>query len=288
MTASVVADFTTDVIPDTADFAEPVRGRVVMNKEQVVIATTDGNRRIGISEIFDIAYGSAPAELRRFFEDTVTIAYEDEFGRHVALIEGADRTVNRFTKLLFQAVLNGTETLVKHPARIGGRVTDNQFVSRTLHLKPNEVVFDGEDNFAVEVSTVSHFEKIDREIRERIRPVLSVRHAPNMQEVTSEITLDSTRKMNVLGRYLRIEYSKLREELATVELSDTELEALLGLYSGGDDASLAGVLGLESNQVTMILNGLLDTELLEETQAGVALTPLGKMAVSSRLETINK
>lgn len=288
MTASVVADFTIDVIPDTADFTEPVRGRVVMNKEQVVIATTEGKRRIGVSEIFDIAYGSAPADLRRFFEDTVTIAYEDEFGRHVAIIEGTGETVTRFTNLLFRAVVNGTEALVKHPARIGGRVTDRPITRQTVSLKPTEVVFDGEERFAIEVSTVSHFEKIDREVRGRTRPVLSVRHAPQMQEVTTEIALDSTRRMNVLGRYLRIEYSQLREDLIDVELNDTELEALVGLYSGGDHASLAGVLGLESSRVTLILNDLLEKGLLEEAPNGVTLTPLGKMAVSSRLETINQ
>lgn len=287
MTDAVIADFNTDVIPDTADFAEPVRGRVLMNKSQVVIATKEGNRRIGVSEVFDIAYGSAPADLRQFFDDTVSIAYEDEFGRHVAIVEGADKTVQRFTNLLFKAVVNGTDVLVRHPARVGGRVTDEPVVPMTVFLRPTEVVFRGTNRFAIEVSTVSHFERLEREIRDRKRPVLSVRHAPDLQEVTTEVTLESTRKMNVLGRYLRIEYSQLAEDLADVELSESELEALVGLYSGGDDASLAGVLGIESNRVTMLLNGLLEKGLLESTDAGMVLTPLGKMAVSSQIESVN-
>jgi helix-turn-helix protein len=108
-----------------------------------------------------------------------------------------------------------------------------------------------------------------------------------MQEVTTEITLESSRKMNVLGRFLRIEYSQLRDELRNIDLNDSEIEALVGLYSGGDDASLAGMLGIEANRVTMILNGLLEKGLLEQAESGMTLTPIGKLAVSSHLESIN-
>ncbi|MFB6112542.1 MAG: CheF family chemotaxis protein [Halodesulfurarchaeum sp.] len=287
MTDPVVADFVTDVVPDTAEWTEPVRGRVVMSTDQVVIATAEDRRTIRIAEIFDVAYGSAPSDLSRFFEDTVSIAYEDGFGRHVALIEGADETVSRFTDLLFKAIINGTEVLVKHPARVGGRVTDESVQTMTVFLRKPQVVFSGADRFHIEVSTVSNFEKLDREVRGRTRSVLSVRHALDMQEVTSEISLDSGRKMNVLGRYLRIEYSTLRDQLASIELRDVELEALLGMYSGGDDAKLAGMLGIEPNRVTMILNGLLEKDLLAESDSGMTLTPLGKMAVNTRIESIN-
>lgn len=287
MTESVVADFTTDVIPDTGEFDEPVRGRVVMSEKQVVIATPGTQRRIAISSIFDIAYGSAPEELREFFEDTVTIAYEDDSGRHVALVEGADETVGNFTDLLFKAIINGTEALVRHPARVGGRVTDIRYQPATVFLRPGEVIFNGDPQFAIEISTVSHFERQSREIRGQARSVLSVRHMPEMQSVTSELSLDSSRALNILGRFLRIEYTKLKEELSKMDINDREAEAIVGLYSGGDDASLAGLLGMESNQVTMLLNRLVEKGLLEEGEDGMSLTPIGTLAVSSKIEQVN-
>lgn len=287
MSESVVADFTTDVIPDTGEFAEPVRGRVVMSDKRVVIATPGTQRTIRISDVFDIAYGSAPPELREFFEDTVTVASRDENGRHVALIEGADDTVRRFTDLLFKAVINGTDVLVRHPARRGGRVTDSAAKPATVFLRPGMVLFKGAQEFTIEASTVSHFERHARAIGGEEREVLSVRHTPEMESVTTEIALDSSRRMNVLGRFLRTEYSQLKEELAQLDISERETEAMVGLYSGGSDASLAGVLGMESNQVTMLLNSLVEKGLVEEGESGMTLTPIGKLAVSSRIEQVN-
>lgn len=287
MSESVVADFTTDVIPDTDEFAEPVTGRVVMSEKRVVIATPGTQRTIRISDIFDIAYGSAPPDLREFFEDTVTIASNDESGRHVALIEGADDTVRRFTDLLFKAVINGTDVLVRHPARRGGRVTDSSVTPATVFLRPGTVLFKGAQKFTIEASTVSHFERHTRAIGGDDREVLSVRHTPEMESVTTEIALDSSRRMNVLGRFLRTEYSQLKEELAQLDISERETEAMVGLYSGGSDASLAGVLGMESNQVTMLLNTLVEKGLVEEGESGMTLTPIGKLAVSSRIEQVN-
>ena len=288
MTKSVVADFTTDVIPDTTDSDTPRTGRVLMNDSQVVIATRDTRRQISIDDIFDLAYGSAPQELRRFFETTVSLAYELEDGqRRVALIEGADDTVDQFTTLLFKAILNGADALVIHLARIGGRVTDNSPRPMTISIDTDAVRFVGPDEFEIGVSTVSGFGRNDREIRGSTRPVLSVEHAQDAQMYTTEIHLDSMRRMNVLGRFLKLEYSKLADELSDVELGDREAEALVGVYSVGDDASLASMLGLESNRVTMLLNSLIEKGLVEEGESGISLTPLGKLAVSKRIEQIN-
>lgn len=157
----------------------------------------------------------------------------------------------------------------------------------TIALQPGRVAFNGQESVSVEVSTVSNFERIHREFRGTDQPVLSVTHAPEMQSMTTQVALEADRKMNILGRFLRTEYSQLQEELADLDVSDREAEAMVGLYSGGDDASLASMLGMESNQVTMLLNGLLEKGLLEEHAEGMALTSLGKLAVSSKIEQVN-
>ncbi|MBS3760004.1 MAG: hypothetical protein KGY43_00840, partial [Halodesulfurarchaeum sp.] len=152
MADSVVADFVTDVIPDTGSYAEPVRSRVLMNRQQVVLVTPDDRISVPIGDVFDIAYGSAPKELRAFFEDTVSVAYEDGQSKRVALIEGADDTVERFTDLLFKGILNKTTVAIKHPAKVGGRITDETFEKGALYLSPAAVKFKTEDPFSIEVS----------------------------------------------------------------------------------------------------------------------------------------
>lgn len=287
MTDTVVADFTTDVIPDTGSYDEPVRGRVLMNRAKVVMVTADDRTAFAIDDIFDVAYGTAPKELRRFFEDTVTIAYESMGTRRVAIIEGDDEVVGRFTNLIFKGVLNDTRVYVTHPAKVGGRITDNPVRPASLFVGPKTVTFRGDDPFSIDISTVSYFERVLREIDGSSRPVLSVRHAPSTQIVTTEISLTPEKKMNVLGRFLRIEYSQLREDLADITLNDEEIEAIVGLYSGATEGSLAGMLGVETSRVTLLLNKLVEKGLLEETPGGMALTSIGKLAVGEHLEDVN-
>lgn len=287
MADSVVADFVTDVIPDTGSYDEPVRGRVLMNRESVVLVTKNDRVTFDMDHIFDIAYGSAPEELRGFFDDTVTIAYEADGARRVALIEGADETVERFTDLLFKGVLNKTQVAVKHPAKIGGRITDESFQKAAMFVDPTSVKFKTRETFSIEISTVSKFGRIEREVFGSTQPVLSVKHADNGTDTTSEIVLQPERKMNVLSRFLRIEYNQLQKELGDISLRDTEIEALVGLYSGATEGSLAGMLGVDATQVSTMLQKLVEKDLLEETQSGWTLTPIGKLAVGEHLEEVN-
>jgi helix-turn-helix protein len=284
---SVVADFVTNLIPDTGRYEEPVRGRVLMNRAEVVLVTPEDRVRFGVENVFDVAYGSAPEELRAFFEDTVSVAYEASGSKRVALVEGADDTVQRFADLLFKAVLNGTTVAVNHPARIGGRVTDGGFTRGTLQLDDAAVTVRSGDTFTIEASTVSGFERLQREVSGTERPVLSVSHAERGDIVTTEIALSPERKMNVLGRFLRIEYSKLRRELEDVPLEDTEIETLVALYSGATEGSLAGMLGVETTQVQTLLSRLVEKGLLAESDGGWELTPIGTLAVGEHLESVN-
>lgn len=287
MTDGVVADFTTDVIPDTGTYDEPVRGRVLMNREQVVIVTADDRTTFAIDDVFDLAYGSAPKGMRRFFEDTVTVAYESVGQKRVALIEGADDVVERFMNLLFKGVLNGTTVTIKHPARVGGRITDEPFRRASLYIAPTEVRFKSDSPLAISVSSVSHFERVEREIRGKTRPVLSVSHSDGRDTVTTEIGLTSDRKMNVLGRYLRTEYSQLREELADISLSEEEIEVLVGLYSGASAGNLAAMLGVDASRVSYVLESLVEKGLLEESSDGMALSATGTLAVGQHIEDVN-
>lgn len=287
MTESVIADFMTDIVPDAATHTEPTRGRVVMSKDRVVFATDGHKTTVPISGIFDIQHGRAPQGLEEFFEDTVTIGYENGTGKHVAVVEGADDTVERFTKLLFKAVLNGTTVLARHPARVGGRITDNSIRPASLYLTDAAVQFRGDDPFVVDVSTVNHFERITRDFGNGDRPILSVRHVDGTQQVTSEVALDSERRMNVLGRFLRIEYQTLKEDFQSIDVADDEVEALVSLYTAGPDANLAAVMGIDAGRAQLLSNRLDEKGLVETRPDGVHLTSMGRLAVSDRIEDVN-
>ncbi|MGB9965977.1 CheF family chemotaxis protein [Halobacterium hubeiense] len=286
MSESAIADFVTSFIPDTATHAEPVRGRVVMSKRRIVLATDDDRVTIPLGGVFDVQHDTAPGDLAEFFDDTVTIAYERDGDRRVAVVEGAGDTVERFVILVFKGLLNGSTVYAKHPARRGGRVTDRSFESRTLSVSPGTVELRGDAAAEIDVSTVTHFERVNRELGGSSRQLLSVRHMDGTGPVTTELALDSGRKMNLLGRFIRLRYTLLKQDLADVDLSEEEIEALVAIYSSGPSANLATVLGVDASRLTVLLNDLIDKELVRDDD-GPRLTSMGRAAVSEHIEDVN-
>jgi len=286
MSESAIADFVTSFIPDTATHVEPVRGRVVMSKRRIVLATDGDSVTIPLNGVFDVQHESAPRDLAEFFDDTVTIAYERDGEKHVAVIEGAGDTVDKFVTLVFKGLLNGTTVYAKHPARRGGRVTDQSFSPGELFASPGTVELRGDVGATIDLATVTHFERVERDLNGSSRRLLSVRHMGDTGAVTTELALDSGRKMNLLGRFIRLRYTHLKQELKDIDLTNDQVEMLVAIYSSGPDASLAAVLGVDASRVTMLLNDLVGKNLVEDTD-GVRLTKLGRAAVSEHIEDVN-
>jgi helix-turn-helix protein len=288
MSESVIADFVAKFNSEATARAEPVSGRILLSEKRLVLAADEGKVTIPLSSIFDVAVGQVPDDLGDFFSATVTVAFDRNDKRMVAAIEAGDDKIDKFTTVLFKAILNGTDMTVKHPARVGGRVTGEEFVPAKLFLRPKTVRFKtAESNVDVRLTGVSDFDRLTREIGGTDRAVLAVRHMVDGQSLTTLAATTSARKMSILGRYLRMEYSDLMADLEDVTLSEEEIETLVTIYSTGGSVSLAGVLDMESSQVTMILNDLESDELVATSEDGPKLTPKGRVVVSHHIEDVN-
>ena len=287
MGETVIADFVARFVTDDTR-GEPVEGRVVLSQKRLVLVASDGKTTVPLHSIFDVSVGYVPPNLEEFFQDTVTLAYRQEDGRSVVVIEAGSEEVTRFKTVLFKALLNGTTVRVNHPARVGGRVTGGEYRPAKLAVKPGTISFvETDEPFVIKLATVTHFEKIERAVGGDSRPVISVRHASEGQAVTTEIDISSNRKMNVLGRYIRLEYSEISSELSKIDVSEQEMETLVAIYTHGDVTSAAKMLGADSSQVTMLLEDLRTKELLVEDESGLGLTARGRLLVSKKIEDVN-
>ncbi|MFB6139010.1 MAG: CheF family chemotaxis protein [Halosimplex sp.] len=288
MSESVIADFVATFNSEASARAEPVKGRILLSEKRLVLAADEGKVTIPLSSVFDVAVGHVPDGLGDFFNSTVTVAFEKNGNRMVAAVEADDEKIGKFTTVLFKAVLNGTDVTVKHPARVGGRVTDASFEPAKLYLEPGSVRFRrADDSVDVDLSTVSDFDRLSREINGTDQAVLAVRHLSGGQATLSLAAMGSARKMSILGRYLRLEYSDLMADLEDVTLSDEQVELLVAVYSTGPSVSLANVLDIDASQLTMVLNDLRKDELVVDADDGPTLTPKGRVVVSKHLEDVN-
>jgi len=288
MSESVIADFVAAFNSEASARAEPAKGRILLSEKRLVLAGDEGKVTVPLSSIFDISVGQVPDDLGDFFSSTVTVAFEQNGNRMVAAVEADDDKIEKFTTVLFKAVLNGTDATVKHPARVGGRVTDASFAPAKLYLKPGSVRFKRSDGTVdIDLSTVSEFDRSSREINGTKRPVLAVRHLDDGQASLSLAAMDSPREMSILGRYLRLEYSDLMSNLEDVTLSEQQVELLVAIYSTGPSVSLANVVEMGGSQLTMVLNDLKSDELVVDADDGPKLTPKGRVVVSKHLEEVN-
>lgn len=291
MSESVIADFVAKFDSDATTRPEPYKGRVLLSKRRLVLATNDDDKlTIPLSSILDIAVGHVPEELSGFFESTVTVAFLRNGAEHAAVVEAPNEKIEKFCDVLFKASLNGTEMTVKHPARVGGRVTDAAFEPAKLVVKPQLVRFSGSDRTVdIPLSAVTEFSRSNRKIGGASRPVLEVRHMHDGQSTLTMAATDSGRKMAILGRYLRLEYSDLMAELEDIELTGDKKEILVALYSGAgtEGVSLAQIVDIDPSQLTILLNRLEEDELVVDSKDGTKLTPKGQVVVSKYLEDVN-
>ena len=119
------------------------------------------------------------------------------------------------------------------------------------------------------------------------RAVLEVSHVVDDSALVSLVAVPSSRKTNIFGRFVRLEYSDVREEVRELTHTEEELEALVALYSTGGSANLGTLLDADPAQITMVLNSLREDGLVRDGQGETKLTPKGRVAVTTHLERVN-
>ncbi len=292
MSESVIADFVASFDAEHTARSQPAKGRVLLSRKRLVLAATDAAQiTIPLSSVLDVAVGHVPPELGDFFDSTVTVAFERSGNRYVACISADEDKIEKFSTVLFKAILNGTDATIKHPARVGGRVTEAEFAPAKLSVERGTVTFaTGEESVEIALANVTGFGRGRREIAGADRPVLEIRHMENGRSTMTMAATDSSRDLSILGRYIRLEYADLMADLTEIDLSHGEKEILVALYSGAGTGgvSLATIVDEDPQQVTMTLNRLQEDGLVADTDAGTSLTPKGRVVVSNHLEDVNE
>ncbi|MFC7059397.1 CheF family chemotaxis protein [Halovenus salina] len=213
--ASVLADFVAHLTVETADWEDPIEGRVLLSETQLVLAEDETNKMaIPLDAIFDINTGTTPTFVDPMPGHPVTVAYREENSRATAVISGDETTSEKFETVLFKAILNGTYTVLKHPSKVGGRVMDTEFQGGIMGLSAGAVQFDTDEGpVEIPLNGIVDFSREQRTVNGEERPVLIVSHMDNGEALETIAATESSRKLSILGRYLRGTYQTLLESL---------------------------------------------------------------------------
>ena len=290
MSESVIADFVGKFHAPNTPSGKPVAGRIVCSQRRLVLAADSDNKlQIPLASVVDLGVGTVPADLAEFFDSTVTIAFERADRHRMAAVEADTDDIRKFATVLFSAILNGTDVTVAHPARRGGWTTGEPFVGARVRLERDAVRFAEADRpVRIPLQHVTNFDRDRREIRGRDRPVLVVGSVADDEAVTSLVAADSTRKLSLLGRFLRIEYGDHAADVRELDLPDEAHRALVVRYAAAGDPTLTleRVLDVDQEAAGQIRTDLAELGLLEDAGRGTRLTYLGRIVVENFFDDV--
>ena len=288
--SSVLADFTAELTTETPTAPEPTSARIILGPDQLVLAVSEDQKEVvSLSAIMDINPNSVPQIFESPSGKPVTIAYTSDQNRQVAVIAGNENKITKFVSVMFKTVLNGTKTTIKHPAKLGGRTIDSDFRGGILGVKTETVRVDTEDGpVTIDTEKVIDFNQDTQSIDGTERPVLMTDHMRNGEAVSTTIATDSRQAFAILGRFLRMQYSKHMSALQQLALSENETELLTTIYSTGDeDTTLAKVTGMDPQKLKSLMHALHEKKLIESSKEKPVLTSKGQVVVNQYLERVN-
>lgn len=284
----IKADFIADIKPEGYQYAK--RGRVLMTDSQLVLALgREKSITIDINAIQDARVGYVPDEFSEFFNDGIPLVFKQgEDTVNYAVIESTHDNIKKFGTLLFGKILNGVEGRFIHPYRTGGHLTNSDFEEMSLKIRADAVTFrtkSGEET--VDIGALIGLSEEEMDINDHLQRVVKFQTHKQGTVATSVVRIEDARPRHFLIRYMQIRLGRLTRAVEDIELTDNEEDALVGIYSGGSSVDLAGVLGLEVDQVKSIMEELAETDLLEnDGEGGYEATTVGKAYVNRRVEDL--
>lgn len=294
-TEPILADITTTVAADPLRGNMAFDGQVVLGQDELVVeaAGQTGDRLVvAFDDVVDVSLDYVPPGLDDAFDATVGVAYESEGARNVVVVGLPEGKRRKFAMAVFHGLLHVTPVTVTHPAKVAGRVTDEEAEPMVMYVRPDRVEFadeDGEDLLClIDLSDIIHVDKGQRTTEDGIAPVVSVRHVEDDQPVTTMVGTDDERLVKLFERYVRREYRETLQEVRSLSLSDPEKMIVVALYSTEEERSLSQMLDLDPEELSNALVSLEAKDLIRAADTSTSLTGKGQLAVSDRLGAVNE
>lgn len=280
MAPELIADFPANIHASTDP--TPRQGRVLLRKDQCVAVTPEAKHTIPLSRVADVRVGVVPEKLQLYFDDAITIAYQVNGSGQTVVIEGSAERLDRFRRCLFPCLLNDTPVQVRHPVSRGGRMIAGDPVGGRLQVESGALVVRGE-------STAVRFELDDvigcRITREsfggELQPVIVLTTSDGPTQVVSHLVTETARTSAILARYLTHAHQRLHREVSTLDLEETELEALIAINSGLPDPR--SIVDGDADP-DVIMESLESQSLIARNDDGYKLTQRGQIAATFHLD----
>lgn len=289
MTQDIVADFKGKLLTSDIDRVKPMKGRILLSRERLVLVTGSDKKTIIISNIVSTNPAATDAKLSQFFDTCVAIAYEQQGeNRKQAVIGGSAANIRKFRTLLYKLLIGNDTVLVEHPAKRGGVVTETSPDRMLLSVNECSITLKREDDrIKLNVRDVVGCGHEQRELGQQPRPTLSIDHRKESTTVTTRLSLLSEQKLMFLSQFLRMNHRELMQDIDDIQLTDIELQYIIGLYTEDEAIDPQTIMAGEVPDKHELLPTLNEKELVSREGTRPSLTTRGEVFAIEQLDVVN-
>ncbi|MGM0605603.1 MAG: CheF family chemotaxis protein [Halobacteriota archaeon] len=253
------------------------QGRILLSNKRIILIGNSGKRTVPLSKIQGMSGRHDPNQKIAQVSSYVSLKLGDD----VLLISAADHET--FETDIYRAMLDQKVIQAKHPAVAGGVVQDSKWEKARLKVEDDAIAAALESGTFVrlDLDDISGVGTEDRTVDEEKRTVIEVKHTEGQTNVQTHLT-GKKRTLMFLKAFLR---EGERRSQANVDISESEKEVLMALYSGVSPFEIPAFLDMEVDRVEEIFERLVDVDVLEEVRIRreVALNSRGRNIASEAM-----
>ena len=251
--------------------------RLAVTDERLVLATDGGKRTVPHSKVEVADADSVPDDL------ALAGATPLRIGGTVVLVDATD--VSDFEREYCRATLHGEVILANHPAVVGGVVQDEaEWRKARFRLDDGTITlgFPGGGSTAFAVDDVGTVETAQRTVMGQTRTVLEVEHTDERDRSVETHFSGMAHHTSALTSLFE---HVVEEREGDYELTETENQVLMALYSGVSPFEMGDFVGIPVDEVEEIYQKLLDVGAVDEirVRTEVSLNAQGRNMASEAM-----
>ncbi|QPV63193.1 hypothetical protein I7X12_00735 [Halosimplex litoreum] len=250
------------VVRDGETVAEPRwrSSRVVLTSERLVFVDADGNQSFphDAVELVDDSESVVP---EGFPADGATAL---RAGNHALLVDAPD--VEAFDREYCRAALDAEVILVKHPAVVGGVVQDTEWSKARFRFADDTVrlALPGGGSTSFPVADVGTVETASQGVMGAQRRVVQLEHTDEEGRSVETHFSGTDAHCRALTHLFEAVVSDRGSE--EYELTETENQVLMALYSGVSPFEMSDFVGISVEEVEEIYGKLLEMDAVDEVR----------------------
>lgn len=233
-------------------------GRVLLSNRRLVLVGSGGKLTVSLSKVTNVG-GRFDVNQRVAGEADYLAVHLDE---DVLLVVAHEEA---FDLSLYGALVERDPLRTRHPAKVGGVVTESDWRDARVKVEPESVAMATAEGSFVEIpyEEVGAVRSAERTVQGSTRRVLEVEHADEEGTSVETYFTGKARQCAILATV----FGQNEDHVGVdVDLDETEQQVVMALYSGVSPFDIPDFLGIDVDEAEALVERLVELQVVEEVR----------------------